>query len=78
MEASPLTRQLPPEVFTPKIIQLYDSLFKVSSQLPALCLPLHSLPRLIACLEGIYIPRAAANTIPPTCHVPRLIDSSRK
>ncbi|KAH6971824.1 hypothetical protein BKA56DRAFT_595143 [Ilyonectria sp. MPI-CAGE-AT-0026] len=28
MEASPLTRQLPPEVFTPKIIQLYDSLFK--------------------------------------------------
>ncbi|KAF7549887.1 hypothetical protein G7Z17_g6081 [Cylindrodendrum hubeiense] len=35
MEASPLTRQLPPEVFTPKIIQLYDSLFKVSSQLSA-------------------------------------------
>jgi hypothetical protein len=29
MEASPLTRQLPPEVFTPKIIQLYDFLFKV-------------------------------------------------
>ncbi|KAI8672150.1 DUF1741 domain-containing protein [Fusarium sp. Ph1] len=28
MEASPLTRQPPPEVFTPKIIQLYDSLFK--------------------------------------------------
>ncbi|KPM41206.1 hypothetical protein AK830_g5334 [Neonectria ditissima] len=28
MEASPLTRQSPPEVFTPKIIQLYDSLFK--------------------------------------------------
>ncbi|KAI5456316.1 hypothetical protein BGZ63DRAFT_396380 [Mariannaea sp. PMI_226] len=28
MEASPLTRQLPPEVFTPKIIQLYDALFK--------------------------------------------------
>ncbi|KAH6888714.1 hypothetical protein B0T10DRAFT_488799 [Thelonectria olida] len=28
MEASPLTRQLPPEVFTPKIIQLYDFLFK--------------------------------------------------
>jgi hypothetical protein len=29
MEASPLTRQPQPEVFTPKIIQLYDSLFKV-------------------------------------------------
>ncbi|KAG5659262.1 hypothetical protein KAF25_000464 [Fusarium avenaceum] len=28
MEASPLTRQPQPEVFTPKIIQLYDSLFK--------------------------------------------------
>ncbi|KAF4982807.1 hypothetical protein FZEAL_1659 [Fusarium zealandicum] len=28
MEASPLTRQTPPEVFTPKVIQLYDSLFK--------------------------------------------------
>ncbi|CAM1509292.1 Fc.00g030310.m01.CDS01 [Cosmosporella sp. VM-42] len=28
MEASPLTRQLPPEVFTPKVIQLYESLFK--------------------------------------------------
>ncbi|KND94530.1 membrane protein [Tolypocladium ophioglossoides CBS 100239] len=32
MEASPLTRQPPPEVFTPKIVQLYSSLFKV-------CLP---------------------------------------
>lgn len=29
MEASPLTRQPQPEVFTPKIIHLYDSLFKV-------------------------------------------------
>ncbi|KYK55879.1 hypothetical protein DCS_07844 [Drechmeria coniospora] len=28
MEASPLTRQSPPEVFTPKIVQLYSSLFK--------------------------------------------------
>ncbi|PHH62767.1 hypothetical protein CDD81_6755 [Ophiocordyceps australis] len=27
MEASPLTRQPPPEVFTPKIIELYSSLF---------------------------------------------------
>jgi hypothetical protein len=36
MEASPLTRQPPPEVFTPKIFQLYEALFKVSShhQLP--------------------------------------------
>ncbi|KAK1448684.1 hypothetical protein CMEL01_07999 [Colletotrichum melonis] len=29
MEASPLTRQAPPEVFKPKIVQLYESLFKV-------------------------------------------------
>ena len=29
MEASPLTRQPQPEVFVPKIIELYDSLFKV-------------------------------------------------
>ncbi|KXH27844.1 hypothetical protein CSIM01_06763 [Colletotrichum simmondsii] len=29
MEASPLTRQVPPEVFKPKIVQLYESLFKV-------------------------------------------------
>ncbi|RCI14494.1 hypothetical protein L249_6091 [Ophiocordyceps polyrhachis-furcata BCC 54312] len=28
MEASPLTRQPPPEVLTPKIVQLYSSLFK--------------------------------------------------
>ncbi|GKT66083.1 DUF1741 domain containing protein [Colletotrichum tofieldiae] len=28
MEASPLTRQPPPEVFKPKIVQLYESLFK--------------------------------------------------
>ncbi|WQF81187.1 Putative armadillo-like helical domain-containing protein [Colletotrichum destructivum] len=28
MEASPLTRQPPPEVFQPKIVQLYESLFK--------------------------------------------------
>ncbi|QUC16195.1 uncharacterized protein UV8b_00436 [Ustilaginoidea virens] len=28
MDASPLTRQPPPEVFTPKIVQLYSSLFK--------------------------------------------------
>lgn len=28
MEASPLTRQPQPEVFTPKIIHLYESLFK--------------------------------------------------
>ncbi|QPH09831.1 hypothetical protein C2857_000854 [Epichloe festucae Fl1] len=28
MEASPLTRQPPPEVFTPKIIELYSALFK--------------------------------------------------
>ncbi|KAJ0323898.1 hypothetical protein COL5a_008012 [Colletotrichum fioriniae] len=28
MEASPLTRQAPPEVFKPKIVQLYESLFK--------------------------------------------------
>ncbi|KAM4059271.1 UPF0588 membrane protein C20F10.02c [Hirsutella rhossiliensis] len=28
MEASPLTRQPPPEVFTPKIVELYSSLFK--------------------------------------------------
>lgn len=31
MEASPLTRQPPPEVFKPKIVQLYESLFKVGS-----------------------------------------------
>ena len=29
MEQSPLTRQTPPETFQPKIIQLYESLFKV-------------------------------------------------
>ncbi|KAF4507082.1 hypothetical protein G6O67_005757 [Ophiocordyceps sinensis] len=29
MEASPLTRQPPPEVFTPKIVELYSSLFKL-------------------------------------------------
>jgi hypothetical protein len=34
MEASPLTRQPQPEVFTPKIIHLYDSLFKVCQLLP--------------------------------------------
>ncbi|KJK82130.1 hypothetical protein H634G_02323 [Metarhizium anisopliae BRIP 53293] len=28
MEASPLTRQPPPEVFTPKIVELYSALFK--------------------------------------------------
>jgi hypothetical protein len=28
MEQSPLTRQLPPETFQPKIVQLYESLFK--------------------------------------------------
>ncbi|PKS10903.1 hypothetical protein jhhlp_002661 [Lomentospora prolificans] len=28
MEPSPLTRQLPPEVFQPKVVQLYESLFK--------------------------------------------------
>ncbi|KAK1963459.1 DUF1741-domain-containing protein [Colletotrichum sublineola] len=28
MEASPLTRQPPPDVFKPKIVQLYESLFK--------------------------------------------------
>lgn len=31
MEASPLTRQPPPEVFTPKIVELYTTLFKVTS-----------------------------------------------
>lgn len=29
MEPSPLTRQPQPEVFQPKIVQLYESLFKV-------------------------------------------------
>ncbi|KAF6817392.1 hypothetical protein CPLU01_13593 [Colletotrichum plurivorum] len=28
MEASPLTRQSPPEVFKPKVVELYESLFK--------------------------------------------------
>jgi hypothetical protein len=30
MEASPLTRQPQPEVFQPKIVVLYEALFKVS------------------------------------------------
>ena len=34
MEASPLTRQPPPEVFTPKIVQLYSALLKVCAPLP--------------------------------------------
>lgn len=29
MEASPLTQQSRPETFTPKIVQLYETLFKV-------------------------------------------------
>lgn len=29
MEASPLTQQTRPETFQPKIVQLYESLFKV-------------------------------------------------
>ena len=41
MEASPLTRQPQPEVFTPKIIQLYDSLFKVSNLYPCPALYCH-------------------------------------
>jgi len=40
MEASPLTRQPPPEVFQPKIVQLYEQLFKVRSLIrPPKCLP---------------------------------------
>lgn len=36
MEASPLTRQPPPEVFTPKILELYAALFQVGfTSLPA-------------------------------------------
>lgn len=38
MEASPLTRQPQPEVFVPKIIELYSVLFKVRPQ-PPLSLP---------------------------------------
>jgi len=33
MEPSPLTRQLPPEVFQPKVVHLYESLFKVKMSL---------------------------------------------
>ena len=29
MEASPLTQQSRPEIFQPKVVQLYESLFKV-------------------------------------------------
>lgn len=36
MEASPLTRQPPPEAFTPKIVELYSSLFKVGPSPPPL------------------------------------------
>jgi hypothetical protein len=36
MEPSPLTRQLPPEVFQPKVVHLYESLFKVKNVLAGL------------------------------------------
>lgn len=46
MEASPLTQQPQPEVFTPKIISLYDALFKVRlprGPLAAASIPSHHL-----------------------------------
>ncbi|KAK1975438.1 hypothetical protein LZ30DRAFT_754117 [Colletotrichum cereale] len=39
MEASPLTRQSPPDVFKPKIVELYESLFKVRKPPPPLATP---------------------------------------
>lgn len=36
MEASPLTRQPQPEVFVPKIVELYSTLFKVCPAPPFL------------------------------------------
>jgi hypothetical protein len=42
MEASPLTQQTRPETFTPKIVQLYENLFKVCPSNPILPAPTHS------------------------------------
>ena len=40
MEASPLTQQARPDVFQPKIVQLYEALFKVRKfRTPLLIIP---------------------------------------
>ena len=44
MEASPLTQQSRPETFKPKIVQLYETLFKVC---PSTCILSASQPILI-------------------------------
>jgi hypothetical protein len=62
MEASPLTRQPPPEVFTPKIIQLYDSLFKVG------CVALS--PAALWLKSNLL--RAGSYHVPPPAHATNL------
>ena len=34
MEPSPLTQQARPEVFQPKVVELYERLFKVTTTIP--------------------------------------------
>ncbi|EGY22386.1 uncharacterized protein VDAG_03824 [Verticillium dahliae VdLs.17] len=56
MEASPLTRQPQPEVFQPKIVLLYDSLFKV-------CLRPRQVPQACRCTLRLRGAESLTNTL---------------
>ncbi|EFQ35310.1 uncharacterized protein GLRG_10454 [Colletotrichum graminicola M1.001] len=60
MEASPLTRQPPPEVFKPKIVELYESLFKVRKT-PRRACTTQQRPR---CVQFIHTPLPASLATP--------------